>query len=219
MEAMRVEFAGGASLEWAAASRALVPGAHGDEFVVHRAERGAMLAVIDGLGHGPEAAVAARTAAAVVRQYADSPLELVIDRCHAALRSTRGAVMSLAFVSPDGPELCWTGIGNVDALLIGTAKSERDARVALTPRGGIVGFRYPKVRSVRHPMFDADRLIFATDGIRAEFADRLVVDGDPGEVANRILNLHARGTDDAIVLVARFSTANGGDRGRLPTDA
>ena len=71
----------------------------GDLAVVTLLPEGALVAAIDGLGHGDEAARAARTAAEVVRESPSQDLVLLVERCHGALQGTRGAAISLAFVS------------------------------------------------------------------------------------------------------------------------
>src|SRR5689334_23199062 len=70
----------------------------GDLAVVSLLPEGALVAGIDGLGHGSEAARAARKAAEVVCEGRSRDLVMLVQRCHAALRGTRGAAISLAFV-------------------------------------------------------------------------------------------------------------------------
>src|SRR5437773_929428 len=69
----------------------------GDLHLVKSVGSGVLAAVVDGLGHGAEAASAARAAVAVLERHAgESPLPL-LQRCHRALIGTRGVVLSLAF--------------------------------------------------------------------------------------------------------------------------
>src|SRR3954462_8953566 len=68
----------------------------GDLAVFVPTEQGGLACVIDGLGHGDPAADAAEKAAEVVRAHADSPVQALLDSAHAALRQTRGVVMTLA---------------------------------------------------------------------------------------------------------------------------
>ena len=75
----------------------------------HAAWRG-----IDGLGHGGEAARAAQAAAEVVRASPSRDLVTLVQDCHAALRGTRGAAISLAFVSAANGRVTWLGVGNVE---------------------------------------------------------------------------------------------------------
>ncbi|HMH83340.1 MAG TPA: hypothetical protein VK531_10750, partial [Gemmatimonadales bacterium] len=49
-----------------------------------------------------------------------------------------------------------------------------------------------------------DTLIFATDGIKEGFAEQLPADATPQQQADHILTRHGKGTDDALVLVARY---------------
>src|SRR5438093_709986 len=55
-----------------------------------------------------------------------------------------------------------------------------------------------------------DTLIFATDGISSEFARGIPWGLSPQEIANSVCARHFKGTDDALVLVARY---RGGVRG------
>ena len=105
-------------LEWAAASRAAGRGDEpGDACLVKAVEYGTVIAVVDGLGHGPEAAVAAKRALWTIEHSTLSmPAALVLE-CHRALQSTRGVVMGLALIDPRANALTWVGIGDVRALL------------------------------------------------------------------------------------------------------
>ncbi|HEY1633585.1 MAG TPA: hypothetical protein VGF64_02425, partial [Acidimicrobiales bacterium] len=66
-------------LEWAVAARPF-PGesVSGDQSVVRVSETEALLAVIDGLGHGPEAATAAEHAVDVLRENPAEPVEVLL---------------------------------------------------------------------------------------------------------------------------------------------
>src|SRR3989442_542063 len=56
----------------------------------------------------------------------------------------------------------------------------------------------------RHATESPVPLIFATDGIREGFADGLSPEAAPQHLADQILARHGKGTDDALVLVARY---------------
>src|SRR2546421_11870666 len=74
----------------------------GDLHLVKPVGSGVLVAVVDGLGHGAEAASAAQAAVAALERHAtESPVPL-IERCHRALQGTRGVVMSVAVLGrPD----------------------------------------------------------------------------------------------------------------------
>jgi hypothetical protein len=69
---------------------------------------------------------------------------------------------------------------------------------------GVVGLQLPPLRDFGIPVARGDTLILATDGIRGGFAEGLTLEGTPQQLADRILARDDKGTDDALVLVARY---------------
>jgi phosphoserine phosphatase RsbX len=194
-------------IDWGVAASAL-PGQlqSGDLHLVKPVPTGVLLAVVDGLGHGADAATAARTAVTTLDEHASESLLALLERCHAALKGSRGVVMSLAFVDRERNALAWAGVGNVECMLFHThaATPSTAARVSLVTRGGIVGSELPQVRAQVLPLAAGDVVIFATDGIREGFSDGLQFEAPPQQLAAHILSQHGKGTDDALVLVARY---------------
>src|SRR5438309_1387114 len=86
----------------------------GDLHLVKQVGRGVLVAAVDGLGHGAEAAAAARAAVAALDRYAEESLSPLVRRCHEALAGSRGVVMSLAYLGGVQPSLTWLGVGNVE---------------------------------------------------------------------------------------------------------
>jgi hypothetical protein len=195
-------------VEWGSAGAALDGADSGDACVVAPFPGGALVAVIDGLGHGPEARDATREAVRILEACAGEPLGALVERCHEALRKTRGAVMSLASFDARAASLTWLGVGNVEGFLLRAAPGGRP-RESLTLRGGVVGYQLPPLRPAALSVARGDTLVMATDGIRSAFVADLAPSPRPQELADAILARHARGTDDALVLVARYA---GGER-------
>lgn len=193
-----------ACLEWDAASMPM-PGENvlGDRAVVAFAERQILLAVIDGVGHGPEAAAAAQVAAYTLKHSADQDVASAVLECHRALARTRGAALSVAAVDDREHTMTWLGIGNVEARLLHGAEP-LPASDSLLLHNGVVGHELPRLIPQTVPLARGDLLIFATDGIRRDFDDDLMPRGSCREIADRILEQHALGSDDALVLVARY---------------
>ena len=187
-------------IEWGVAGRAL-DGESGDRCLVKTFTQGALVAVADGLGHGPEAAVAARTAMETLEADADLPVTELLRRCHDQLRPTRGAALSLASFDARKQTMAWVGVGNVDGVLVRASPMARMERLLLL--GGVVGRRLPHVHASVLTVSPGDTLILVTDGIRGDFAERLPM-GGPAPSAERILARHAMDTDDALVLVVRY---------------
>jgi len=190
-------------LEWGWAGRALEGDVSGDLHVVAPFPGGALVALIDGLGHGPEAADAARAAASVLQNFASDLLPVLIQRCHEELHRTRGVVMTLASVRADASSLDWIGIGNVEGVLL-RRRGARRRDDAIVLRGGVVGYQLPPLRARAVPVSRGDTLILTTDGVRSGFATSLAIDDAPQEIAESILARHAKGSDDAHVVVARY---------------
>src|SRR5256884_8695143 len=119
---------GDASLMWWGAAPRSLPGQAQSAYLhlVKPVGTGVLVAVVDGLGHGAEAAAAAQAAVAALERHAtESPVPL-IERCHRALQGTRGVVMSVAVLGRPDRSMTWLGVGNVEGLLVygdGAARS------------------------------------------------------------------------------------------------
>src|SRR5205809_3697422 len=105
-------------IEWGFAARTL-PGfaESGDLHVASTFPGGALIGVIDGLGHGHEAAVAAKMAALTLEKYPHESLTFLVRQCHEKLKGTRGMVMTVASLNFIEDEVTWIGIGNVEGVL------------------------------------------------------------------------------------------------------
>jgi hypothetical protein len=196
-------------IEWGVAGRAL-GGADvsGDLHLVAPHAAGLLVAVADGLGHGPMAALAARTAMTVLAGHAGGSVTELMTLCHEALRPTRGAVLSIASFDVTAGTVVWLGVGNVEGVMIRREGSARESRKALLLRGGVIGHRIPPLRAATLSTRIGDVLIFATDGIAAGFAAIETGDRPPQDLADEILRRCGKDTDDALVLVARYRGAS-----------
>jgi len=175
----------------------------GDRPVFTAWDGGALVGVIDGLGHGSEAADAADAAARVVREHPREPPEALLARCHAALVRSRGVVMTLVWFDLAGRTLTWTGVGNVEGRLLRAAAAPGIAPESTLIKGGVVGYSLPTVRPTTTELGHGDTVVLATDGISSGFSGSLAPGIPPQELADRILAEHGRGTDDALVVVVR----------------
>ena len=200
---MIAEHAATSIIEWGVAGSALEQES-GDLHVVLPFPDGVLVTLMDGLGHGPEAAFAACAAVPVLEAHAAEPVLAVVQRCHEALRKTRGVVMSVASFSRSDAAMSWIGVGNVEGTLLRSRTTGNLADEALVTRGGVVGYNLPPLRAKTVPVFHGDLLILATDGVRSGFGSHVMQHADPGEIARTILATHGKASDDAHVLVARY---------------
>jgi negative regulator of sigma-B (phosphoserine phosphatase) len=179
-------------------------GRSGDLAVFAPSDRGGLVAVIDGLGHGDAAADAAEQAAAIIKAYADEPPQQLLERCHEELRRTRGAVMTLAWFDLEARTMAWTGVGNVEARFVRAGAgvdARHDSPVVL---GGVVGYNLPKVRMGTVALEPGDSVVLATDGVAADYSVSLESGVPAQQLAERVLERHGKGTDDALAVVVRY---------------
>ncbi|HXE84043.1 MAG TPA: SpoIIE family protein phosphatase [Gemmatimonadales bacterium] len=177
----------------------------GDLCLIKRVGVGTLVAVVDGLGHGEEAANAAHAAVGALERYAREPLSDLVRRCHEALLGLRGVVLGLAYLDPQGATLTWLGVGNIGGILLRADSGSRPARVTLVPSAGFIGGDppHPTTRSV--PLALGDTVLLFSDGIKEGFADSVVVTNTPKEIVDSAISRHTKGNDDALILVARYA--------------
>jgi len=195
-------------LSWGLAQQTM-PGesVNGDAALVLELPRGRLVAVADGLGHGVEAAEAAASALRILRDQASSDLLRLLRACHEGLRTTRGVVMSLAWLNLDDEVMTWTGVGNVSGMLLRAGGQGEGAREHLLCRGGVLGAQMPPPYAALTSIAPGDTLLFCTDGVHQDRAmDFNDIVSAPERAAAALLRTGARGTDDALVLVARLET-------------
>ncbi|WP_227243427.1 ATP-binding protein [Paraburkholderia caribensis] len=127
----------------------------GDAWGVEADRDGLTITLADGLGHGPDAHVAAAAAVDVARRRAGRSPATLMELAHGALRPTRGAAVAMARLDLTRSQLVFTGTGNIAASIFNTGKpalvgggaslgSSTAAEAArnawqLTSRNGIVG--------------------------------------------------------------------------------
>jgi len=193
------------TIEWGVATRSRRGEAvNGDLGVVAVLPEGLLVAAIDGLGHGGEAARAARKAGEVVRERASEELVPLIECCHDALRNTRGAVIGLAFMSHLRRTMTWLGVGNIEGLVLSADPSALQPKGYLALGSGVLGHELPSVRIATLDVRPGDVLILATDGVEGAFADSVDTSGSAQDISERILAVHWKPIDDALVLAVRY---------------
>jgi negative regulator of sigma-B (phosphoserine phosphatase) len=175
----------------------------GDLHLVKLFPGSGLVAVVDGSGHGEEAARAATLAVATLDRHAHEGLIALVRRCHEEIKRTRGAVMSLASFNGNENIMTWLGVGSVEGQLQRARGHAGPSHEVLLRRAGIVGYKLPPLRATVIPVSRGDTLIFTTDGIDSRFAEDLRL-GEPRSIAQRICSRYYKGTDDGLVLVVRY---------------
>lgn len=177
----------------------------GDLCLIKRVGKATLLAVVDGLGHGQEAASAAHAAVGAIDKYSREPLIDLVRRSREALVGLRGVVLGVAYLDPQAATMSWLGVGNIGGILLRADLGNRPSRITMVPNAGFIGGEpaHPTARSV--PLALGDTIILCTDGIKDGFAESLMLSNSPQEIADLIITRHVKGNDDALVLVARYA--------------
>jgi hypothetical protein len=178
--------------------------------VLRHFDRGVLIAVVDGLGHGEEAAAAAGRAVREIEEHGDEEPIPLVRRCHRVLGGTRGVVMSVASINAADDTMTWLGVGNVAGVLLhADPQASNPVLESLVQRGGVVGHDLPLLRGAIMTLVRGDVMAFATDGIRPDFTAYLNASRSPHEMAEAVLKHCGKATDDALVLVARYRGGGG----------
>jgi serine/threonine protein phosphatase PrpC len=172
----------------------------GDIFFVREHGEGRLLAtVIDGLGGGEEAARAARAAEQLIQQHPEWPLQDLVQRSHVALHSTRGAVIGLLRLEQQGYKVSYIGVGNIGVQVY--------SRQTIKPisKNGILGFRLPSLLELHYVYDPGDIFVLYSDGVSSRFAldGKIDIRQPPQRIAEQILELYGKHTDDATVVVIK----------------
>ncbi len=192
-------------IDWSAAILAIEGETiSGDMYLVRPFPNGVLVAAVDGLGHGPEAAASAQVAISTLEANPDHPVVSLVRSCHEALNGMRGVVMSLASFNKADNTMTWLGVGNVEGRLLRARQGAGQSAANLLLRGGTLGHSLPSLIAVSIPINPGDTLMFASDGIHPNFAEKLSANVPPQQLVNDILTHSAKNIDDSLVVVARY---------------
>ncbi|MFJ9040773.1 ATP-binding protein [Streptomyces sp. NPDC102406] len=170
----------------------------GDSAAVADAPGGRTAVVVDGLGHGVEAAEASAAAVRVFHEGPERPLPELLGAMDRALRGGRGAAVGLLRLRPGTAEHC--GIGNVRLLLVG--HDGVGPRAAGQP--GVVGWNMPRPLPRSLSMPETSAAVLHSDGIAARWPDTatpFLLGLPPRLLAAALGHGHRSVRDDATALV------------------
>jgi serine/threonine protein phosphatase PrpC len=182
----------------------------------------ALLAVVDGVGHGPEAAAVAASVLQCLRSHVALDLVSLVRECHRAIAQSRGATLGLAWLSPADEQVEFLGVGDVTLRLVRHSAHGHDwgsfrslsvcnlrpmTAKTLVGNRGTLGYGIPQsVLTSTCELRPGETVMMCTDGLCADAAvDQLK--GNQSAKAERaaasVLWAHASDRDDATVVVAR----------------
>ena len=195
-----------ALIEWGQAGLPLPGNAESGDRCLVQVENGfATFAVIDGLGHGRDAALASGAVIEVLEEHGDEAIFQLFRRCHTRLQSTRGAAMALARYEPAPHRIQWIGAGSVRGILLRGKAGGGTRQQQMLIYSGTVGVKLPTLEVSVSPAEPGDTLFLATDGVGGDFAGSLRYGEPPQAQADRLFASYRNHTDDALILVARVA--------------
>lgn len=171
----------------------------GDAWACKQDASTASVLVADGLGHGPDAALAADTAARFFCEDVGSDPGTIIERCHGALRSTRGAAVAAIQIDLARQSLAFCGVGNIAARILSGTEDR-----SLVSQHGTAGLQIRKVHAIDYVLPAHAVLVAHTDGIITRWDLKDVPEllaCSPVMLAAHLVRNKFRGRDDATVVV------------------
>lgn len=160
-----------------------------------------LLLVADGLGHGPEAAMAAQEAIRIVRTNHYYRPARIVELAHSALRHTRGAVLGVAEMDLSQNLIHYAGVGNIAGAIISAEGSRH-----LVSVNGTVGHDVRKIQEFSYSFPRNALLVLHSDGLTSHWnLDHYpgLLMKSPSLIAGVLYRDYQRGTDDVTVLAAR----------------
>ncbi len=186
---------------WRMEAHSPSPEEPGPETAARNTRRLHKLLVADGLGHGADAARAARAAVQLLETHLKEEPGEMLRLGHLALASTRGAAVAVASFSADSPDGTFAGVGNIAARV-----EAPGARRQLVSHNGTVGHALRKVQEFPFEFPPDGILILHSDGLAghwtlAEYPG--LMGKHAALIAGVLYRDHDRGRDDVTVVVIK----------------
>jgi anti-sigma regulatory factor (Ser/Thr protein kinase) len=173
----------------------------GDNWSWSDTVHGRTIMLVDGSGHGVEAARAAETAMRTFADNADAACEVIVEEIHRALAPTRGGALAVARIDTAARVVRFVGVGNISAMLVTAGRSRH-----MVSHNGTAGYVAPRIREFTYDYTMDPLVILHSDGLTSRW-DFAAYPGlaaqHPSLVAGVLLRDHRRGRDDASVVAMR----------------
>jgi anti-sigma regulatory factor (Ser/Thr protein kinase) len=159
--------------------------------------------VVDGLGHGPNAARAARAALEAFAARPAATPAMLMEVCHGALAATRGAAGAAARVELAKRRGTFAGVGNIACRVEMTGE-----RRQLVSHSGTLGHVMRRVQEFEFDFPNGALLILHSDGLTSRWSGQDypgLLAKHAGLIAGVLYRDHNRGTDDVTVVVLKNS--------------
>ena len=173
----------------------------GDAWAHHQTTERTVILLVDGLGHGLNAASAAEEAVAMFRKRIDRPPGDILLFVHEALKKTRGAVAAVTEIRPNEKSLTYAAVGNIATSLVSGSRSR-----SLVSHSGTLGLAAPKIQEFKERWDPDTVLIMHSDGLQTRW-DLSSYSGllarHPAVIGAALFRDFRRQRDDASVVVVK----------------
>lgn len=173
----------------------------GDNWSFMQSKAGPTIMLVDGSGHGVEAARAAKVATEIFASNAAESCETIVAVMHSALAATRGAVVGVARIDTAARVVRFVGIGNIAGRLILAGELRH-----MVSHNGTVGHVAPRIREFTYKYAGNPLVILHSDGLTTRWSHAAypgLAGQHPSLIAGVLLRDHRRGRDDASVVAMR----------------
>lgn len=174
----------------------------GDGWHVGADAHRARLVVVDGLGHGPLAAEAARAALDACDANPSAEPEDLLRAIHRHALGTRGVAAAACRIDLSSGGVRFAGVGNIAASILAPGAGGR----GLMSHNGILGVQAPRIQAFDYQLPEGALLLMHSDGLQT----RWNLDDYPGlrqrhpaTIAALLARDFLRGRDDATVVGLR----------------
>jgi anti-sigma regulatory factor (Ser/Thr protein kinase) len=173
----------------------------GDGWALLERLDGFTLLGIDGLGHGLTAAQVASVARETFRQVSRESPGHIMQALHTALRSTRGAAVTVIDAALDRGQANIAAIGNLATAIVTHGVLKR-----LPSDNGIVGHTTFRMRELTYPVSTTSAVILHSDGLSASWSlDRYpgLMQRQSAVIAGVLYRDQTRERDDSMIVVIK----------------
>jgi anti-sigma regulatory factor (Ser/Thr protein kinase) len=195
--------------KWGVASR---PAPHetvsGDSWSIAKCDGQLAISMVDGLGHGPEAAAAAAQAISAFESDPFRTLPAICELSHTRMRGTRGGALAVAHLDVRAATLKYVGVGNIAGHL--RAVPGETGR-GLFSHNGTVGVQIRKIQEFIYECPDEGLLVMHSDGLQTRWSLEAypgLAFRHPAAIAAVLYRDFTRGKDDVTVAVVRISSTH-----------
>jgi anti-sigma regulatory factor (Ser/Thr protein kinase) len=177
----------------------------GDGWAMALGDGAVSVVVVDGLGHGPAAHVAAEAGIVEWRAAPSADPTDLMASLNVAMTGTRGGAVALARFDTARGSLRYAGIGNIAGYLLAPESSR-----GLASHPGIVGARARRAQAFDFPEAAGRLLVLHSDGLQSRWhlADYPGLAGRHPAVITALLHRDfSRGRDDVTVFAIRLEAS------------